>query len=128
MDGLRFSRNAALILGVLLPAVETWRRWPVLDQWQFWLEDLIGGILLVWGWHAGRSAVSKSRPYLMAAWGYVMGIAYLSFVGQISDAEVIDISGLPGDFVVCVKGCGLALAAACLFLTWTAGDTPEVSR
>lgn len=113
----------ALATGIALPMIETWRRWDhMLAQWPWWLDDGIAAGLLLYAWHAGRQEVSRSRPYLMAAWGYTLGIAYMSFFGQLNDAPTAgaatDPSGIPAPIVVGFKGFGLFISAACLALSW----------
>ena len=120
MSGLRISRTAALGLGLVLPVVETWRRWNALANWPSWLDDYIASGLLLYAWYAGRGSTRESRPYLMAAWGYTLGMAYMSFFGQLQRVSSSDISGFSGALVSGIKGFGLALSALCLSLTWRA--------
>ncbi|HET8546416.1 MAG TPA: hypothetical protein VFL57_00350 [Bryobacteraceae bacterium] len=118
LRGLRFSRGAALILGVALPPGETWRRFGAFANWPAWLDDYVASGLLLYAWYAGRHSLSESRPYLMAAWGYTLGIAYMSFFGQLEHAQVTDISGFSGGVMLAVKGFGVALSALCLAAAW----------
>lgn len=119
---LRISRIIALLVGVALPCIELWRRWRMLLDWPFWMDDVIAGALLLYAWYAGRRGVRESRPYLMAAWGYVLGIAYMSFFGQLKSVAISDPSGMPHAFVIGFKGFGLLLAVVCLALAWQAPD------
>ena len=114
---LRISRTLALVTGVLLPAIETWRRWNMLAEWPSWLDDYIAAVLLLSAWWAGRRRTADSRPYLMGAWGYTFGMAYMSFFGQ-WNAVSADPSGVAREAVLAFKGFGLALAAACLAMAW----------
>ena len=118
MTRIAFSRTAALIVGMLLPVIETWRRWNMLAQWPRWLHDYIAAALLIYAWHAGRDTTELSRPYLMAAWGYTAGMAYMSFFGFIESAPVTDPSGVPVAGVLTFKAFGLMLSALCLALAW----------
>lgn len=115
---LRVSRSTALAVGIVLPCIETWRRWHTLTDWPSWLDDYIAAALLLYGWYAGRRQPSQSRPYLMAAWGYTTGIAYMSFFGQLRNLNLADPSGMPQAAVLAFKGFGLMLAVGCLVLTW----------
>jgi hypothetical protein len=115
----------ALVLGLLLPCIETWRRWGDFARWASWLDDIIAGALLLYAWHAGRVDEQRSRPYLMAAWGYVVGIAYMSFFGQLERLDVADPSGVPVLGVLTFKGVGLILSALCLVFAWR---SPASSR
>lgn len=116
--GLRLSRQIALVVGLVLPAIETWRRWNQLADWPSWLDDYLAGALLLYGWWAGRGEVRRCRPYLMAAWGYTLGMAYMSFFGQLRSVTIADPSGVPILGVLAFKGFGLFLAAAGLALCW----------
>lgn len=115
---LRTSRTSALIVGVALPLIETWRRWNMLSDWPSWLDDYIAAMLLVFAWWAGRRRVDHSRPYLMAAWGYTLGMAYVSYFGQLKASHLPDPSGVSSELVLAFKGLGLALAGACLAMAW----------
>ena len=84
----------------------------MLDQWPMWLDDYIAGALLLYAWHSGK------RPYLMAAWGYCLGIAYMSLFGHLQSTAPIDPSGVARQGVLAFKAFGLCLTATCLALTW----------
>jgi hypothetical protein len=84
-----------------------------------WLDDYIASALLLYAWHSGRKHAADSRPYLMAAWGYTLGIAYMSFFGQLSSAQP-DPSGFSQIYVAGFKGFGLFVSALCLALSWRA--------
>lgn len=90
----------------------------MLADWPSWLDDYIAAFLLLYAWHAGRRQIDESRPYLMAAWGYMVGMAYMSFFGQLKHAPATDPSGMPQSVVAAFKGFGLALAVTCLGLAW----------
>jgi hypothetical protein len=120
LSALRFSRTAALVIGLLLPVIETWRRWDALANWPSWLDDYIASALLLYAWRAGRASDRESRPYLMAAWGYTFGIAYVSFFGQLERASSTDISGLATELVLGIKAFGVALSGLCLAFAWRA--------
>jgi hypothetical protein len=124
---LKISRTIALVVGIVLPCIETWRRWRILSEWPSWLDDYIAAALLLYAWHAGRDDVTRSRPYLMAAWGYTFGVAYVSFFGQLKYGAGSDPSGMPTAVVVAFKGVGLVLSLTCLALTWrSAATAPRV--
>ena len=80
-----FSRRLAIVFGVLLPIIETIRRWPQLGDvrmWPAWLDDFILAAFLLYGAWRTRKARDVGRPYLAAAWGITCGMAYGSFFGQ----------------------------------------------
>jgi hypothetical protein len=114
---LSFSRRLALVFGLLLPVVETIRRWRQLDDlsvWPIWLDDfLIAGFLLYAFWRTRQSA-SENRRFLAAAWGFTCGMAYLSFYGQMTSLDVVDPAPVPTEWVAVVKGVGLALSVLAL--------------
>ena len=120
---LKVSRATALVVGIILPCIETWRRWRMLADWPSWLDDYIASALLLYAWKVGRYEVSRSRPYLMAAWGYTFGMAYMSFFGQLKNAPGADPSGMATAVVIAFKGFGLVLSVTCLALTWRASAT-----
>jgi len=121
---LRISRSTALIVGIVLPCIETWRRWHMLADWAAWLDDYIAAVLLLYAWRVGRREASRSRPYLMAAWGYTFAMAYMSFFGQMKNLSA-DPSGMSNAVVAGFKGFGLALSGICLALTWRSPTSPS---
>lgn len=125
---LRIGRSAALIVGVALPCIETWRRWHMLADWPSWMDDSIAAALLLYAWHTGRRDARQSRPYLMAAWGYAVGIAYMSFFGQLKHPPAADRSGMSQAAVLAFKGFGLLLAATCLALAWRVPEPLSQAR
>jgi hypothetical protein len=122
---LRISRATALVVGIVLPCIETWRRWHMLLDWPSWLDDYIAALLLLYAWQAGRHQISRSRPYLMAAWGYTFGIAYMSFFGQLKNVSGADPSGMAPALVAGFKGFGLLLSITCLALAWRSSGVPS---
>ena len=114
---LTFSRRLALVFGVLLPIVETYRRWQQLGDyhyWPAWLDDwAIGAFLLYGAWRTAKE-VETGRPWLTAAWGFTCGMAYPSFFGQLARLDQPDPSALPAAWVVGIKGVGFLLAILAL--------------
>ena len=121
---LRISRSTALIVGIVLPCIETWRRWHMLTDWAAWLDDYIAAVLLLYAWRVGRREIGRSRPYLMAAWGYTFAMAYMSFFGQMKNVPLPDPSGMSHAVVAGFKGFGLVLSMTCLALTWKSPASP----
>jgi hypothetical protein len=95
----------------------------MLADWPSWLDDYIAAILLLYAWLVGRREVSRSRPYLMAAWGYTFGMAYMSFFGQLRNVRGVDPSGVATPLVLGFKGFGLLLSVTCLALAWRSPTT-----
>lgn len=84
---MRFAARAALVIGLLLPVLETYRRgvgyWRV--EFTTMFEDYLAGALLVlaaWGAHRRRA---RARDGLLIAWGWVTGMMTISLVSQIED-------------------------------------------
>jgi hypothetical protein len=120
MPGLQFSRRLAIAAGVVLPLVETARRWSQLGDlsvWPFWLDDFaIGGFLLYGAWKT-RTADAQGVSTLAAAWGFACGMGYSSFFGQLAALSQSDPSGIQSSTVVAIKGVMLLLALAALIVT-----------
>ncbi|MGD0679774.1 MAG: hypothetical protein ABSC94_30685 [Polyangiaceae bacterium] len=79
---LTLSRRLALGSGLILPAVETWRRWgqwSQVAQWPFILDDFLAGALLVLGSLAVKRSPTEGRALLASAWGVAFGMMYGSF-------------------------------------------------
>ena len=112
-------------MAIVLPCIETWRRWRMLADWPSWLDDYIAAALLFYAWQAGRRDIARSRPYLMAAWGYTFGIAYVSFFGQLKYGTGADPSGLAPAVVIAFKAVGLVLSLTCLALAWRSPMTQK---
>src|SRR5262245_44889362 len=107
---LRLSRQLALLIGIVTPAIETWRRWHELVTFTVWwpafLDDVLLGAFLVSGaWVAGQS--SSGRRTLAAAWGFMCGIAYSSLTFQLANLDAPDPSGFSPALVVAIKALGL---------------------
>ena len=84
---MRFEIIAEIVMGVLLPILETARRgishWTINFTTMF--EDyLAGALLLVGGWAAYRSR-SWGPVFLVLAWAYFSGLMTSSFVGQLEE-------------------------------------------
>jgi hypothetical protein len=84
---MRFEIIAAIVMGVLLPILETARRgishWTINFTTMF--EDyLAGALLLIGGWAAYRSK-SWGPVFLVLAWAYFSGLMTSSFVGQLEE-------------------------------------------
>src|SRR5688572_29709408 len=118
---LRFSHWTAFVVGIVLPILETYRRWDNLLDWPSWLDDYIAAGLLLYAWRAGQGSLVYSRPYLMAAWGYTTGMAYMAFFGHLQRAETVDVSGFSTEFVLQFQAFGLGLAVFGLIGAWRGG-------
>jgi len=108
-----FSRNLAIFLGIITPLLETIRRW---STWQenppaFFDDFIIGGLLLFGAWRVGKNA-RRGQKFLAAGWGFMCGMAYPSFFGQLEDMQLgaIDPAPVSSATVAVIKGIGFALA------------------
>ena len=117
---MTFSRRLAIVAGIVLPVVETARRWHQLSDlrllWACGDDYVIALFLLYAAWRMGRDAVHGHRV-LAAAWGFACGLAFNSFFVQLSALDQADPSGLDPVWVVIVKGAAASLAAAALLAT-----------
>jgi hypothetical protein len=82
---MRYGAKAAVVMGALLPTLETYRR-----GWDTWssnfttmFEDYWAGLLLL----ACAWAVARHRPkatlFLLVVWGAVAGMILIATVGQL---------------------------------------------
>lgn len=110
---LKISTKMAIIMGIFLPLAETVRRSNQLfDLARFfsWFDDyILGGILLM-----AVYLVKKRKAYanscLIAAWGFVSGALFLSFLGQFNyyQTNTSDPGIFSTSFVAIAKGLILA--------------------
>jgi hypothetical protein len=109
---LSFSRALAVFVGVITLLAEiARRRRQLLDPaaLPLWIDDvLLAGFLLYGAWRVAADQ-QAGRPVLAAAWGFMCGLTYYSFFGQLQRLAEPDPSGLAPVWVVAVKGVGLAL-------------------
>ena len=122
---LQINRMLALLIGVVTPALETFRRWDELItltvSWPAYLDDvLLGALLIVGAWRAGHGL--SGRLALAAAWGFLCGLAYGSFFAQLGALDRPDPSGLAPALVVGIKGVGLVLGVIGLVTSVVARD------
>ena len=82
---LNISLKMAIIMGIFLPLAETVRRSnQILDLRNFfsWFDDYILGFILLVAVYLVRQRINNAISYLIAAWGFVAGALYLSFLAQ----------------------------------------------
>lgn len=110
---ITFSRNLAVCLGIITPLLETVRRWSTWrnDPPSFFDDYILGGLLLLGAWRVTKD-VRTGQKFLSAGWGFMCGMAYLSFFGQVQDMRLgeIDPAPVPTECVAAIKGLGFALA------------------
>ena len=115
---MAFSRAVAILGGIVLPLIETYRRWHQLGNWRMapaWLDDwLIGGFLLYAAWRTREGAPPGGRQILVAAWGFACGMGLSSFIAQLANLEQADSSGASSALVAAIKGLMLGLGISAL--------------
>ena len=109
---LKLSRVLAIVLGIVAPLLETYRRWGTWQQDPLALFDdyILGGLLLYGVWRVGKNVVTGQK-FLVAGWGFSLGLVYASVDFQLQQvrAGVADPSGISSEWVAAVKIVGLLL-------------------
>ena len=135
MLGLTFSRRLAILSGIALPIVETarrWRDWPgPIEQWPFWLDDYVVGVLLIVAalasWRTRRNAA-----WLTAAWGVATGLmlgSTLAQYGHIVNPELgDDPSGVAHEWVLLAKIGILTVCALGLVTSMRRDEGDSITR
>jgi hypothetical protein len=74
--------------------------------------------LLYGAWRVGRDVHSGQR-FLAAAWAFTCGLGYYSFFGQLKSLSLheIDPAPIPSEWIVVIKGVGLALSLLALAIS-----------
>ena len=82
---LKTSVKMATIMGIFLPLAETVRRSNqilYLTKFFYWFDDyMLGGILLI-AVYIIKKRKNNAISFLIAAWGFVAGALFLSFLSQ----------------------------------------------
>jgi hypothetical protein len=107
MSGMNVSRRLALVIGVLLPIAELYRRrhqLADLSMFPAWFDDMLIGAFLLYGVWRTREGRESGRMFLAAAWAFMAGMAYGSFFGQLSELSKPDPSGASSMIVVANQG------------------------
>jgi hypothetical protein len=124
------SRYLAIVLGILTPLAETIRRWSTWRENPASLFDdyILGALLLFGAWRVAQDA-RRGQRFLAAAWGYMCGTAYLSFLGQLYNNRlgIADPAPISSGWVAVIKGIGLAIGVAALVLSlWPISESQRV--
>lgn len=82
---IRNSAMLALGFGLFLAVAEIVRNWGDWQPWPFWIVDFIAAGALIWG--GMRTLSQGSSRLLSAAWGFTVGIFWMSFF---SHAEALN--------------------------------------
>jgi hypothetical protein len=70
----------ALGFGAVLAIAEIIRNWGDWQAWPFWIVDFIAAGALIWG--GLRTLSQGSSRLLSAAWGFTVGIFWMSFLSH----------------------------------------------
>jgi hypothetical protein len=118
---LKTSIRMASIMGVFLPLAETVRRSnQIFDLTKFfsWFDDYMLGFVLLIAVYSVKKNINNSIAFLIAAWGFVSGALFLSFLAQFDYYKIP--TGDPGifstSFVAIAKGLILAYMLTGLYL------------
>jgi len=128
---IRFSRWLAIIGGVLIPLLETIRRWSTWQESPAALFDdyLLGAFLLFGAWRVSKDTRAGQR-FLAAAWAFACGLGYYSFFGQL---DVVrrgqqDPAPIGAEWVLLIKGIAWGLAILALVASLRRLPDEQVSR
>jgi hypothetical protein len=117
---IQFSRNLAIIGGILVPLLETVRRW---DSWQesppnLFDDYIMGAFLLFGAWKVSKEAHIGQR-YLSAAWAFACGLGYYSFFGQLKSLRLgeRDPAPIASEWILLIKGIAVTLAIIALAIS-----------
>jgi hypothetical protein len=124
---ISMSRYLALALGMLTPLAETIRRWSTWRENPASLFDdyILGALLLFGAWRVTKDA-RRGQRFLAAGWGFMCGMAYLSFFGQLyaNRLGIADPAPISSGWVALIKGTGLAIGVIALILSlWPTTDS-----
>ena len=117
---IQFSRNLAIIGGILAPLLETIRRWNTWEESPPNLFDdyIMGAFLLFGAWKVGKD-VHNGQRYLAAAWAFACGLGYYSFFGQLNSLRLgeIDPAPISSEWILLIKGIAVTLAIIALVIS-----------
>lgn len=99
----------ATIMGMFLPLAETVRRSNQifeLTRFLSWFDDYILGFVLLIAVYLVKKRIKNSISFLIAAWGFVSGALFLSFLGQFEyyRTNTSDLGIFSTSFVAIAKG------------------------
>ena len=117
---IRFSRDAAFVIGVLTPVAETIRRWGTWreDPAAYFDDFFLAGLLLYGAWRVLRDPRAGQR-FLAAGWGFACGMIYPSFFFQLARVRegLPDPAPVSSEWVLVIKAVGFAVAILSLVLS-----------
>jgi len=75
---LKLSAIWALLVGLTLAGLEVRANWGDWQFWPFWVVDFVAAGLLLAGFFAWWRGLAIARALLAAAWGFTLGMAWMS--------------------------------------------------
>ena len=127
---IQFSRWLAIIGGILIPLLETIRRWSTWQQAPASLFDdyIMGAFLLFGAWRFGKDARS-GQPFLTAAWAFACGLGYYSFFGQLEGLRrgQQDPAPIASEWILLIKGIAWSMAIIALVASLKRLPSEELS-
>jgi uncharacterized membrane protein YdcZ (DUF606 family) len=127
----KISVRMALVMGIFLPLAETVRRSnQLLDPTKFlnWFDDYILGAILLTAVCLVNKKNTHANSVLTAAWGFLAGALFLSFLGQFEyySTRTGDPGILPTTLVTVAKGLILGYLLIGLYLSIKANSYKTV--
>lgn len=123
---IRFSRDAAFVIGALTPVAETIRRWSTWreDPAAYFDDFFLSGLLLYGAWRVLKDPRTGQR-FLAAGWGFACGMIYPSFFFQLDRVQqgLPDPAPISSEWVLVIKTVGFAVAI--LSLVFSLRPLPE---
>jgi hypothetical protein len=116
-NAMRVSMYIAFVAGILLPILETIRRWDQLAEARYfitWFDDYIIGGFLFFGAMKTYKSMSNGARYLIAAWGFAAGMCFYSFFSQLQAINEPDPGPLSSIAIVLIKGVMFLICIVCL--------------
>lgn len=119
---IRNSALMALAFGLFLTIAEIVRNWGNWQPWPFWIVDFVAAGALIWG--GIRTLSQGSSRLLSAAWGFTVGIFWMSFFSHTqaldAGAERTYASGMLGEgMLTLIIGAMLLVSMAGLVMSLT---------
>lgn len=117
---IQFSRRLAMVGGILVPLLETVRRWSTWQESPANLFDdyIMGAFLLYAAWRTGKD-LPRGQPTLAAAWAFACGLGYYSFFGQLRSMRLgePDPAPISSEWILLIKGVAVGLAIVAMVVS-----------
>jgi hypothetical protein len=117
VTAMRSAAILAIIVGFALAGFETLVNWGHWQWWPWWLVDYVGALLLVAGGISTLQGKCFGTRLLATAWGFSIGMAWMSMAGNIADGTDPARQGRVAGFYVALIGLHIATCLAGLVAT-----------